>query len=193
MSVDLAWTALDWPGMEHVVVSDDGGGFRADGQVVQADGDLASIRYQLRCTADWRVTSVAIQVANAVSGKTLDLAASGDGHWRVDGRPAPELAGCTDVDISCTPLTNTLPIRRLSWSPGQARDLQVVYVRVPSLEVHPAWQRYTLLDRGRDRHEALFRYESGEFSADLRVDPDGFVTDYPGLWRRVEPLRASAG
>ena len=50
MSADLAWTALEWPGMEHVVVSGDGNGFRAEGQVVLADDGLASVTYRLLCT-----------------------------------------------------------------------------------------------------------------------------------------------
>ena len=64
---------------------------------------------------------------------------------------------------------------------------------VPSLEVHPARQRYTLLARDDDRSKAQFRYESGSFSSDLRVDRDGFVTDYPGLWRRVGSVSKNGG
>lgn len=189
MSADLAWTAVEWPGMEHVVVSGEANGFRADGQVVLAAEGFASVSYQLRCTTGWRVSSLAIKVTNAVAHAALDLSTDGDGHWLANGHPAPELDGCVDVDISCTPLTNTLPIRRLSWSPGETRDIDVVYVAVPVLDVHRARQRYTLLGRDDDRDEALFRYQSGSFSADLPVDSDGFVTDYPGLWRRVEPAR----
>ncbi len=187
MSADLAWTAVEWPGMEHVVVSGDASGFRADGQVVLAAEGFASVSYRLRCTTGWRVTSLAITVTSAVADAALDLSTAGDGHWLANGDPAPELDGCVDVDISCTPLTNTLPIRRLPWSPGQTHDIDVVYVPVPLLDVRPARQRYTLLARDDDRNGALFRYESGSFSADLPVDSGGFVTDYPGLWRRVEP------
>jgi hypothetical protein len=187
MSADLAWTAVEWPGMEHVVVSGDASGFRADGQVVLAADGFASVSYELRCTTGWRVSSLAIKVTNAVTDAVLDLSTVGDGHWLANGHPAPELDGCVDVDISCTPLTNTLPIRRLSWSTGETHDIDVVYVVVPVLDVHRARQRYTLLARDDDRDEALFRYQSGSFSADLPVDSDGFVTDYPGLWRRVEP------
>ena len=55
----------------------------------------------------------------------------GAGHW-ADGSGAelPDLAGCVDVDIAVTPFTNTLPIRRLPWQPGRARDLLMVYLAV---------------------------------------------------------------
>ena len=187
MSTDLAWTALEWPGIEHVIASGDANRFRADGQVVLAGEELASVRYELWCGPGWRVSSLAMTVTRAAAEHTVELSADSDGHWLVDGWPAAELTGCVDVDISCTPLTNTLPIRRLPWSPGTAHDIDVVYVLVPSLKVYPARQRYTLLAHGDDRADALFRYESDSFSADLPVDRDGFVTDYPGLWRRVDP------
>ena len=192
MSADLAWTALEWPGIEHVIVSGDANRFRADGQVVLTDEGLASVSYELWCGPGWRVCSVAITVARAASEQTLELSAAGDGQWLVDGWPAPELTGCIDVDISCTPLTNTLPIRRLPWSPGAAHGIDVVYVLVPSLKVYPARQRYTLLAHDDDQTDPVFRYEAGSFSADLHVDRDGFVTDYPGLWRRVEPAGEQA-
>jgi hypothetical protein len=34
MPTDLEWAALDWPGLEHVVVSADAAGISADGQLV---------------------------------------------------------------------------------------------------------------------------------------------------------------
>jgi hypothetical protein len=52
------------------------------------------------------------------------------------------------------------------------------------MTIRPARQRYTCLEAGDDG--AVFRYESGEFRRDLRMDPDGLVVDYPGFWRRVE-------
>jgi hypothetical protein len=44
-------------------------------------------------------------------------------------------------------------------------------------------QRYRCLDPGR-----LYRYEAVDrsFAADLSVDEDGLVTDYPGLFTRLE-------
>jgi len=89
------------------------------------------------------------------------------------------LAGCIDVDFTASPFTNTLPIRRLGLGVGQSARLRVVYIRVPALEIRPATQTYTRLDA------THYRYESGTFRADLPVDEDGLVLDYPGLWRRI--------
>lgn len=82
-----------------------------------------------------------------------------------------------------------LPIRRLGLEPGESADLEVAYVAVPGLAVEPDGQRYTRLESG--GHDEIYRYESleSDFVADLPVDADGLVLDYPGLFRRVRPSR----
>jgi hypothetical protein len=60
-------------------------------------------------------------------------------------------------------------------------------VLLPSLEVVQADQIYTALGEGR------VRFANETFSADLTIDEDGFVVDYPGLANRVgdpHPKRA---
>ena len=99
----------------------------------------------------------------------------------------PELQGCIDADISVTPFTNTLPIRRLGLAPEESAELYVAYVVGTRLQAWPEPQRYTCLEKS-DRG-GLYRFLSldGEFTADLPVDADGLVLDYPGLFRRVLP------
>jgi uncharacterized protein len=185
MPADLGWAALQWPGLEHVIASSDRAGFRADSQLILAEQELATVSYSLECDAGWRFTRLAVTVTSASGHRTLALSAGGDGRWLADGQPRPDLAGCIDVDINCTPLTNTLPVRRLAWSPGTARDLDVAYVSVPELDIRPARQRYQMLAGSSDG--ALYRYESGSFTAELPFDRDGYVIDYPGIWRRIGP------
>jgi hypothetical protein len=188
MTVDLAWTAMRWPGMEHAIVSSGPDGLRVDSQVllVSRQGRPYRVSYLLECDAWWRVTELAIQVAGAGLDRSLVLSADGDGHWLADHRqPLPSLGACVDVDIACTPLTNTLPIRRLGGLPGAVHDITVTYVNIPELDVSLVQQRYTCLERREGPGEAVYRYESGSFRADLPVDVDGFVLDYPDIWRRV--------
>ncbi len=188
MPTDLEWESLEWPGLEHVIVAADAAGFRADGHLVLGPPlGPARVSYQLSCDASWRVTELTITAASAASSRTLALRADRDGHWHADGLPRPDLDGCIDVDISLTPLTNTLPIRRLTWAPESAQELNVVYVSAPDLTARRVSQRYTLLKPAAAGDASLYRYESGSFSADLPVDREGFVTDYPTGWRRVWP------
>jgi uncharacterized protein len=57
----------------------------------------------------------------------------------------------------------------------------VAFVRVPSMEVVRAEQRYTRLDATTYRYEGL----ASGFRADLRLDGEGLVVEYPGLARRL--------
>ncbi len=96
------------------------------------------------------------------------------------------------------PLTNTLPLRRSAWTPGQRRDFTMAYIRLPELVVVPVAQRYTALEQGHFRYElgagrlvrggpsdapGYHRVDDG-FTAELEVDADGFVLHYPPYWRR---------
>jgi hypothetical protein len=119
----------------------------------------------------------------------IDLKTDGQGHWfdRHEGRSLPELDGCLDIDISATPFTNTLPIRRIDWQVGQSETLKMVYILFPELTITVAPQRYTCLEKSESG--AVFRFESLDsgFTALLPVDSDGLVLDYPGLFQRVFP------
>jgi len=171
---DLAWTALDWPGLEHVHVRFDvggGPGLRASGVAVAViDGAPIHVVYQL--TTDTAGAVRRLEVGGP--GRSVTLLSDGSGHWT----SRPDLDGCVDVDIAITPLTNTLPIRRLNLAVGESANIEVAYVSVPEFAVKRASQRYT-------RTEAGYRYESGSFTADLEVDADGLVTTYSDLWRRA--------
>jgi hypothetical protein len=182
--VDVAWMALQWPGFEHVIATFGPAGFRADSwMILDSETGLARVSYLLSCDSQWQVTDLTVTVTDATSDRTLALRRDAGGRWHAGDAPVPDLDGCVDVDINRSPLTNTLPVRRLGTGAGESRDLDVVYVSVPELTVRPVRQRYTLLPGS----APVYRYESGSFSADLPVDADGFVIDYPDLWRRTGP------
>src|SRR5215212_3322314 len=101
-----------------------------------------------------------------------------NGAWKVDGNAAKTLKGCTDIDLGCSPSTNTLPIRRLRLGVGSSETIRAAWIRFPELTVEKAEQTYTRLD------EFTYRYASGTFSAELTVDDDGLVAGYAD-WRRT--------
>jgi uncharacterized protein len=192
---DVIWAPWTGAGLEHLALACDEEGVRADGVVIGVEGGLRfRIRYEVSCDTGWRVREVSV-VLLAGDGASVRFLAHREGRWTtLDGEPVPVLEGCTDVDISVTPFTNTLPIRRLGLEPGESADLEVAYVDVPGMRVEPTRQRYTCLQSG--EHGGLYRYEDEDlfhgFTADLPVDADGLVLDYPGLFRRVRPNQAPA-
>ncbi|BCJ52924.1 transcriptional regulator [Actinoplanes sp. NBRC 14428] len=197
----LFWERRDTTGTEHALV-DARDGLRASGTALAVDPIPYTARYELRTDSSWVTTSLEVTTEGGGWSRTLRLTGE-DGRWRaataeqgdldaalaasghagagLPGTDDPDLlVGAYDVDLTGSPLTNTLPIRRLGLTgaePGVAHRVSVAWVRLPSLEVIQADQIYTALGDGR------VRFASETFSADLIVDDDGFVLDYPGLAR----------
>jgi uncharacterized protein len=183
---EVMWAPWEGPGLEHLRLLTSDGGVEANGLVIGLEaGRPFRIGYEVRCDGRWRVREV--RAAAPDSGPpVLELLADGKGRWkRGGGESVPELDGCIDVDISATPFTNTLPIRRLGLKPGEFEELTVAYIRVPELLVGPERQRYGCLEARADG--GLYRFEAlpSGFTAELPVDAEGLAINYPGLFRRA--------
>ncbi|MFW6034462.1 MAG: putative glycolipid-binding domain-containing protein [bacterium] len=173
MERELVWTPRQWPGCEHLQVRSGRSGITADGVVIAVlDHGPLRVHYRLECGLDWQVRRVTVDV---LGQPAASLVHTGD-RWFDHGRERADLEGCTAVDLALTPFTNTLPIRRLGLGHGESAELDVVYILPgPAPAISAKRQRYTRTDDG-------YRYESGSFSAELTVDADGIVLNYPGLW-----------
>jgi len=116
----------------------------------------------------------------------LELHTDGRGRWTdaSSGATLP-LPGCLDVDICPSPFTNSLPIRRLAAIPREPVALDVALVALPDLAVHAARREYTRIERRDDGARWRFRSLDSDFAAELPVDRDGLVLDYPGIARRL--------
>lgn len=180
------WLNLAAAGLEHFYLRRVGDGISADGVVIGVEEDIAfCIRYKINCDLKWRVRKAAVKSLGG-DGRAIGLASDGFGNWTGEaGDPVPELKGCFDVDISATPFTNTLPIRRLGLTHGGSADVKVVYFAVPKMRVSVEPQRYTCLEAGDAGGKYKFESLDGGFTAAITVDADGLVEDYPGLFKRV--------
>ncbi len=89
--------------------------------------------------------------------------------------------GLLDIDLSITPSTNTLPIRRLDLAVGGRKSVEALWIRFPDLQIDQLSQTYQRSGPG------AYRYESngGAFAAELEVDSEGVVVTYGDLWERV--------
>jgi uncharacterized protein len=178
----LRWSAWEGceGGLEHLDIRPDGSGIIAEGIVAgTTESEAFGLTYRLAIDGNWLVRDAQLRT---MSGQSLHLAIDDEGAWRVNGRARPDLQDCVDIDIEASPFTNTLPIRRLALTQGEGAAIRLVYVRVPSLNAEPGRQRYTALEAG-----SLYRFESLDsgFTADLPVDEQGFIADYPGLFKRL--------
>jgi hypothetical protein len=164
---------------EHCTLTLRDSGLSLVGTVLGAEGGLP-VRSEYRVLADGTGLTTAVHVRDlrGFEQRTIALARDGRGSWTIDGTPARALRGCTDVDLGCSPSTNTLPIRRLRLAVGASHTIQAAWIRFPELTVVKAAQTYTHLD------EFTYRYASGDFEAELIVDDDGLVAAY-AVWRRT--------
>ena len=183
---DVMWISLDERIVEHVQVTESAVGFTADGVILRPGSPVAQrIRYRVEGDARWNLRRVSVEQMDGTS-PPLVLASDGAGHWKDgDGAARPDLDGCRDIDIQASPFTNTLAIRRLRLAAGESAEIRVAYITVPELDVRAFHQRYTHLHA--DGAGATYRYESleSDFRADLPVDADGLLLEYPGYFRRA--------
>jgi hypothetical protein len=185
----IAWRRLDLDhGLGAARVSSVPDGFGADGCDVAVDGErLWWVTWGVDVDGGWRTRSFAAAAVGPSGERDLTLVADRSGSWTREGEPAPELDGCTDVDIVSTPFTNTLPIRRLGLAVGESADIRAAWVDVPSLELAVSTQRYTRLEpeEGVDRYRFV-ALDSGDAYL-ITVDDDGLVIDYERFAQRVVP------
>ena len=185
MDRQIMWSQWNEPGLEHLQFAHCGDEILADGIILGVEnGSEFRLRYEVRCDSQWRARQVKVNLLDDAQG--ISLTANGEGRWFDElGKSMFWLDGCLDVDITATPFTNTLLIRRLALKPGEASELTVAYIVIPEMQVTLDRQRYACLGissvGGKYKFESL---DSG-FTADLSVDADGLVEDYPELFRRV--------
>jgi len=186
----LTWMGTGAPRLEGVRVVLSDRRMRATGALVStANGDepAFSATYSLATADDGVVSRVSVRAVNADGERQVTLNRSEEGIWLVDhgqGAERTPYDGAVDVDVAACVLFNAIPVRRL-WLHQQAgeHDLPVVYVRLPDLSVQLVRQTYRAAPMVGGPPVVSFRQD--DFTADLTVDADGLVLDYPGLARRV--------
>ena len=185
-STTVRWRPLEGEGLEHLTLTQTE---TADGAVIRAvsvlignrGGASYGVRYRIDCDETWLVRKLMVDTTD---GRSLHLRSDHPGQWATArGAALPEFDGCIDIDLAGTPFTNTLPIRRLNLTRASGTvKLKMLYVPFDSFEPTVDGQHYTCIEDGK-----LYRYQAEDrsFTADLPVDEDGLVIDYPTLFQRL--------
>jgi uncharacterized protein len=182
----ICWTPIwnkshEGAGFEHLLLTK----CAADSVVLAIDDERGPFRltYRLNWDESWRLRDAELVLTTERSTQSLRLQTDGQGYWRDgDDRVIDALEGCRDIDIWPTPFTNTFPIRREPMALGERRQFLMAWVFAPDLTVHAQPQAYTRLA---DRLYLFENLDGSDFRAELAVDEDGIVLDYPDLFRRV--------
>ena len=164
---------------EHCTLTQRDTGLSLVGTVLGAeDGAPVRIEYRVLTDGAGMTTAAHVRDLRGFEQRTLTLERDAKGNWTVDGAKVRGLKGATDVDLGCSPSTNTLPIRRLRIGVGASKTIKAAWVRFPELTVVKADQTYTRVD------EFTYRYASGDFEAELTVDDEDLVAAYAD-WART--------
>lgn len=182
----VVWQSTGAAGMEMAAVQLAAGSMSARGTVIATHPEPYVISYELETGTGYVTTSLTISAWGSDWSRTLELRRRHDDVWIArPGGYLRALDAALDCDLAGSCLTNTMPVLRhgLHERTG-AVEFLMAWISVPDLVVHTSHQRYTHLTR-RPAGGAAVRFQSGSFAADLMVDGNGFVVDYPGLAERV--------
>jgi uncharacterized protein len=180
MTHAIIWRRLDLPGHDSARLTSRGNAWHLEGTAVLAyETRPCRLDYQVVCDGAWRTQDATVTGWSGDDPVDIRLTTDPQGRWHLNGTEQPQVQGCTDVDLAFTPATNLLPIRRLALGIGTAAPVRAAWLQFPELTLAVLEQVYT---RTADR---TYHYASngGAFTATLRVDAAGFVTDYENLWR----------
>jgi len=179
-ATSILWRGLFFEGHESCRLFSPGDEWHLEGTAAFAHEQRpCRLSYHIVCDKAWHTCFA--QVEGWLGDRSVDLQLTTDlnGHWRLNEVEQPQVTGCTDIDLNFSPSTNLLPIRRLGLAVGESGEVNAAWLRFPSFQLETLPQQYHRLD------ENTYRYESagGQFVAELKVNPSGFVVEYPKLWQ----------
>jgi hypothetical protein len=145
------------------------------------DGEAWVVSYRVELDAAWVTRSARVTARTAAGPRETVLESDGAGHWLVDGGAAPYLDGCMDVDLESSAMTNAFPVHRLSLRAGQAADAPAAYIRALDLTAERLEQGYRRIADQDARRRYEYSAPAFGFTALLRYDDSGLLTDYPGI------------
>ncbi|OLF07641.1 hypothetical protein BLA60_26630 [Actinophytocola xinjiangensis] len=184
----MTWQGVAAPYLESVRLLVSDGRLRATGRIVAATSqDPFHASFELTVARGGEVGKGLLRTTTADEERQVSVGRTQDGVWLVDhghGTERNEFDGAKDVDVTGAVTFTSLPIRRLGLHREAGEyELPVLQVSMPDLSVRLVRQTYRTVSVSSSG--AVINYSVPGFSADLTVDPDGLVIDYPGIASRV--------
>jgi len=169
------WQRWNHDGDETLTLHWENEGWTATGEVGRE-----AVTYVIRLSATWKVSQFLL--FRDVEGPDLWLGTDGAGRWgEINGAHRPDIDGCTEIHLTCTPFTKTLPIRRLQLDVGDSADVLTASIDVETLGVVRVKHRYRRLGLRRFEYSDLDTGVTAEFD----IDEYGLVHDLSDHFRRI--------
>jgi uncharacterized protein len=198
----VIWAGTDEWRAEYAAVELEANGIRATGTQLGIEGGAPyRVDYRLDAGDGFATRRLEVEARGEGWSRRLDLARRGPNGWTAEvaadgGGPDTEPGGATeglaealDCDLGRSPLTNLMPVARTRLAEREgSEDFVMAWVSVPDLALIVYPQRYEHVRRHADGGATVRFVDRGPgagFVAELELDADGLVIDYPGLARRV--------
>jgi len=175
----VLWRRLDVPGHETARVERVADGWRLSGVAsFAAAGAPCRLEYTIDCDERWVTRRCEVTGWIGRSAVATRIEHDGQGAWTRDGVAVPDVAGCVDVDLAFSPVTNMLPIRRLALEIGASASARAAWLRIEPTSLEPLEQTYTRIAE----NQYLYQSDGGAFRRTITVDAIGLVLEYPQGW-----------
>jgi hypothetical protein len=176
-------------GHEVVFLHPTAGGYRVQGHATAVeDGAAWALGYTIALDTAWATHGASIAISALGGRRELSVSTDGRGSWRLDGRPAPWLDGCLDVDLEASACTNAFPVHRLDLEVGERASAPAAWVRTADLSVERLEQSYARVEDDGPRRCFDYAAPDLDFGARLVFDAAGLVLDYPGIAVRAATM-----
>lgn len=197
------WQGIDDPGrLDSATINLEPGRLSTHGT---SRTDSYAMSWALTTADGWVTRRLTVTVHGHGWSRHLELERNDDGVWSSTSHSAGEcdlpapgiedpslLTGALDCDLGLCPVTNTMPILRLNLhseelAPADETSMVMAWVEVPSLRVLRSSQMYSQLRAADGDRNGVVLYSSDNhgFTAELQIDREGIVVEYPGLATRI--------
>ncbi|WP_413375872.1 putative glycolipid-binding domain-containing protein [Alkalihalobacillus sp. 1P02AB] len=132
MKKTMVWENIETRGLEYMELTSDDKEIIVKSTIINTTNLPTKMEYKVILNNNWTVSK--LEVKNSKHGRELFISSNGLGKWfDEDRRELEHLEGAIDIDLSCTPFTNSLPINRADWK-----------VNEPSYRVYCCAEQWTI-------------------------------------------------
>ncbi|HEY4788092.1 MAG TPA: putative glycolipid-binding domain-containing protein [Bacteroidales bacterium] len=181
MEKNIVWKGIFYNSLENCIVSFTDEGLRAKSVIIgYTDESPFYIEYEVKTNHLFETQSATANYRYKSTERIIQLTRQNSNEWTINGNLDESLSECKDIDISLTPFSNTLPIKRLSFDKMAEYQIKVIYIDILRGNIKPVYQKYSKLSNN------LYRFENvpNDFEAEIEFDELGLVTYYPKLFDR---------
>ncbi len=201
---EIAWTKEDPFGVEFAEIRIGADRLSASGVCIGSDPLAYRLDYALETGPRFVTSQLRVVCHGEGWRRRLDLRRNAGSDWSVTadaegvlalapaGGDAAAFSDALDCDLGLSPLTNMMPILRHGLlHGGEPVEFVMAWVAVPSLSVRRDVQRYSHVASAAGRHIVRYEAPGTGFTADITLDDDGVVIDYPAIAKRLtSPCRS---